>query len=152
MPITATSEQQLLVLEVGDTPTGLLATYAGTVWAAYTDKAQIAPRLQRAYTKRTLIDIALGAARYDVDFADAMNVSIRSSQRVTALVAMRVVADAEIVRIEAKAKASRGMTTTPITQVAPELSPTVGTYPTTIDANSPYYQGDPYFRTTTRNP
>jgi len=144
--VTTAQVQALIIAEVQDTPTGLLAALMPTIWASYADKAQVAPRLQELYAKRRAIDLVLGSVRTAVNRA-ASGISKHDHQQIDTLLAMRKVADADIVELEKQIRGRRGPALTPLTNVAIETPPQPGDPLAPIDANDPRYGGDPYRRT-----
>jgi len=144
--VTTAQLQDRIITEVGDTPTGLLAAHLPTIWASYADKAQIAPHLQRLYAKRAAIDLVIGSSRTLVNRA-ASGISKHDHQQIDTLMAMRKVADADIVELEKQIRGRRGAALVPLTHVAIETPPQPGDPLAPLDANDPRYAGDPYRRT-----
>lgn len=149
MTTSADAVQQVLVLQVGDTPDNRLIANAGVLWDRWADKASVAPRLQELYTKRDLIDLALAYHRTSVDMKVAVR-ELKNNQLYTNLAQMRADTQAEIVRVEALARARRAATVGALTTTTPTVPPfTVGApqYPAfpVPDANDPALRGSPYY-------
>lgn len=142
---------EFVVAQVGDTPTGLLVTHMTTAWVRNAEKALIHPRLQEAYYKRDLIDLALGYYRAQVDVTLGTDMAQKRSQRFIALAAMRADAQVDIEKIEKVARARRGIAIGLLTTTAP-VTPSIPD-PTNpyIDANDPRFSGSPYVASRTRN-
>jgi len=137
----------MLVLEVGETADNRLTTNVAAVWDDYADKALIDARLQVFYTKRRLIDLALGFYRNQVDFQAAGDIGMKLDQRTKHLADMRAQTEAEIEAIQVKSAKRRGGASTPLTTVAPVTAPVAIPYPFLLDANDPAFTGSPYFQT-----
>jgi len=142
---------EFIVAQVGDTPTGLLVTHMTTAWVRNAEKALIHPRLQEAYYKRDLIDLALGYYRAQVDVTLGTDMAQKRSQRFMALETLRADAHAEIEKVEKIARARRGIAIGLVAAAAPVTPPIpIPTNPY-ADANSPTYAGSPYVTSGTRN-
>ncbi len=143
MTVAAADVQNLILLEVGDTAGKDLSRNMSTIWDSFSDKAQIAPRLQELYVKRRCIDIALGAIRNAVD-ETTEGTSVRNEQRVVTLIDMRVETEAEIGVVEERAGANRPPLVGTITKVQPQSPPT-GLPPLgPPDGDDPRYSGTVY--------
>jgi len=151
-PVAETAAiMEFVVAQVGDTPTGLLVTHMITAWARNAEKALIHPRLQEAYYKRDLIDLALGYYRAQVDVTLGTDMAQKRSQRFMALETMRVDTQAEIEKVEKIARARRGIAIGLVAAAAPVTPPIpIPTNPY-LDGNSSEYKGDLYRRTRTTN-
>jgi len=135
--------QSLIILEVGDEitpawPSGVLLANIALMWASYADQALTAPRLQELYTKRRAIDAVIGIVRSQVTYSIASDHSRNQSDKAKTLLSMRGEVQAEITRLETRARSNRAGVAGQITTTAP-LTPT---YPP--DGNDPAYQGSPY--------
>ena len=148
MPLTPSQQQTLLVLEVGDTPDTRLATNVAGIWDDYADKALIDPRLQVFYTKRRLIELALGYFRDQVDFQVMNDVSMKMDQRTQHLALQYKAAEDEITSLQLRAQKRRTGASTPLTTTAPISPPDPGTIVVNpvLDANDPVFAGSPYYR------
>lgn len=142
--MSAGSEQALLVLEVGETKDNRLTSNVSAIWDGYAAVGAVDSRLQSLYTKRRLIDLALGYYRNHVDFQAAGDVGMKLSQRAVRLESMRADAQAEIVRIEKKVRGRRGGASLPLVTTTPSVPPLPS--PPFPDANDPRWRGDPYRR------
>ncbi|HEV7216313.1 MAG TPA: hypothetical protein VGP33_14445 [Chloroflexota bacterium] len=146
MAVTLAQMQQYLVASVGDTPNALLSQNAAFLWQQAAWAGALYAPLQQQVVRRSLIDLALGYYRDQID-TSLGEASLHYQQRVTSLLAMAAQTDAMVARYQRMATASRAGTAAPITQVTPELPPDltpaqpISQYP---DANSPQYQGDAY--------
>ena len=147
-PVTSADMQTLVVLEVGDTATGAIASNFALLWRLYLDKAQVFPRLQYLYVKRDAIRIALAAQRGDVDYSVGGDVSMRAHQGIDTLNTMLQDTMAEITLVETKARAMRGGAVGAITQTTittPPTSPVPIPVSNVPDSNDPLYSGSPYY-------
>lgn len=142
MPLS--TDQLLLVEEVGETDDGRLVANVVAVLAVWSDRDLVRSGLTRLYAKRQLIDLALGAVRMQVDFAEQLDVGMKLSQRVATLETMQAVTLAEIIRLERKARGARPGASLELATKAPATPP----WPTPPfpDANDPRLSGDPYRR------
>lgn len=150
MALSATQWQQLIISQVGDTAQSVVAQNVAGVWDAYAGRALVAgPALQALYTKRDCIDLVLGSLREDVDSAIPGDMASKEDQKTGHLRAMRTEASAEIVRLEARARSTRGGATTPITTVVPisvadEVARQQQPPSQLPDPNDPRYGGWPF--------
>lgn len=146
MALSDAQLQTLLVLEVGDTADGLLAQNVSLLWERYADKALVYPGLQAQYVKRSLIDLALGVARSQVDYDVHNQFAAKGSQEGVRLTQMRQEAQSEINRLERQARAMPGAVVGQLTATAPQSAPsTAPTYPNGPEANDERYAGSPYY-------
>lgn len=145
MTVSDANIQTLIILEVGDTDSGVLAANMSLIWSSYADKAQTGPRLQELYSKRRAIDIVVGATRKQVDFMTP-TLEVKQSQELDRLADLREETETEIERIEKKLRGNRGISLAQLTTTAPESVPTSWPLLTGVpDANSEALRGDPYF-------
>lgn len=145
-PLSPGPQQNLLVLEVNDTPDGRLTNNVAAIWAACAPYAQIDYQLQVLYTKRRLIELAQGYYTTQVTFNAFQDASVNLSDILKGYGLMRAQVQVEIERIEAKAQKRRGAVSTPITTTAP-ITPEEAMLPPASpfsDANDPAYAGSPY--------
>lgn len=138
--------QALIIAEVGDTPTGTLATLMPTIWASYADKALVSPRLQELYAKRRAIDLVLGGLRGAVDIT-IDGLAKRNHQQVDTLIAMRKTTEDDIVAVEQRSRGMRGAALQPLINTEIETPPTGPRPFGPLSGNSPELGGDPYYRT-----
>jgi hypothetical protein len=95
---TPTADQATEILaSVGDFAGGFLAANLDYVWAKYD---LIGGRLQLLYTKRDLVDMAMGEVRKRVDFQTPSDVSVMASQLLNNLLKMRNALSADITKLE----------------------------------------------------
>lgn len=147
MAVTDAQIQTLLVLEVGDNADRLLAANVAALWDRFADKALVSTRLRELYVKRSLIDLARGAIRDQIDYSlgGAAAASFHAHDRVETLEKMRANLYAELQQEERVARHTRPLALGTLTQTAPEL-PADGTAPpATLDANDPRFAGSPYW-------
>lgn len=147
MAVTPEQVQQLLVLEVGETPDTRLLTNVATVWALNAAYGALYPPLQRWYSKLGLIDLALGYYRDQIN-TSIDGVSMAYQQRVASLLSMRETTMAMVGTLYAQARASRGIAVAPITQTEPELPPPLQPLPQSWpypDAGDARWSGSPYY-------
>lgn len=145
MTLTPTAAQSLeIIASVGDFGNNFLATNLPDVWAKYDS---IGGRLQFLYTKRDIIDMAMGEVRKSVTALTPQDVSMYLSDMLKGLLAMKkaVLADIdkELVNPGGVVDAVGGLVA-----FAGELLTTGSTdlmgprgYP---DANDMIYRGSPY--------
>ena len=149
MAVTDLQVQSLLVLEVGECPDNRLASGVGTYWAMNAAYGALYPPLQRWYTKRDLIDLALGYYRDQINVSMPGGVTFAYQQRVASLLAMREVTVTMIGALYAQARASRGIAVAPITQTEPILPPPLEPLPQSYpypDSGDPRWSGSPYYQ------
>ena len=138
-------QQTILVLKVGETisPAGLLAANVAAMATQYDGlDAKVAPlgpsySLERLYTERDLVLIAMGAARANVHMKTG-DQEKNAEQEAARLQAMYQNCMGEISRLE-KMAGSGPPQVGQILQTAPSVNPFPG-----IDANDPALRGDPY--------
>lgn len=149
MALTAEQAQQLIVLRVGDVdpetgdPTrstyGVVAMGVALLWAAYADKALIAPRLQDLYVERDAIKMVLGvlANRYDLV---SEGESLKRSQVWDHYQKMLDATVVELVKVQTFALGQRRPAVGQITTVEPISPP----WPGGPNGNDGAYSGSPY--------
>ena len=136
------TDQAALVAEVTDAPGGPLQAAVAALAIAYDGKDRVVRGLERLYVKRSLLDIRLGPLASDVQVVSEDEREYRE-QRFAMFSALRVTCQADIDRLERKARAVRGGASMAIVATAPVAPPLPCPYP---DANSPAYSGSPYVR------
>lgn len=136
--VTDAFAQSQILAEVGD-PNGTLAAIIVGLWAGYSDKGAIDPRLQFLYTKRSAIDVRLAETQGTTDYT-LDGVSEKASGAFDQLTQMRTSTETEIQRVEALARGRRAPAYGAITTT----SPLVPQFPTLPDATDPRYSGSPY--------
>ncbi len=146
MAVTAAQIQRLIILRIGDTGDGVLAANIAAIWDSYADKAALYPRLQELYTQREGIDLVMAAARGQVDFGSALELTVKASQEFAHLVTMRATLDTQIAELERQARANRRGVVAPLVTVAPESPPTGPEPFGPLDANDSRYAGSVYKR------
>lgn len=145
-PISDAALQALIIAQVGD-EAGVLAANIPTLWTRWAGKLSVHPDLRDLYVRRDCIRLVLPAMRKKADIAQAGGGSVRTSAWFDHLLSMLAEIQAEIVRIERRAAASRPGVVTPITTVTgsvPLDSPNAPAPDPYVDANAPIYRGDPY--------
>jgi hypothetical protein len=146
MALTDAQLQTLLVLEVGDTADSLLATNVALLWDRYADKALVYPGLQAQYVKRSLVDLALGVARSQVDYDVHNQFAAKGSQESGRLLQLRQEVQLDINRLEKLAVSRASAVVGQMTATAPQSAPsTAPTYPNGPEANDERYAGSPYY-------
>src|SRR5438105_8707634 len=100
MARSAAKQQNLIVLEVGDTPDGRLTANVSDIWADYADKALLDARLQQLYTKLRCIDMVLGYERTSVDYQQLRVLEVKAGQSPDRLLKMKAVLEADILVLE----------------------------------------------------
>ncbi len=126
-PITDAEQQALIIAQIGDEQS-VLATNIPQLWQQWSGKALVHPELQVLYVTRDCIRLVLPNYR---------------NKAVTMLTSIQ----AEIVRVEAKARSTRGGAIAQLTTVTGSVPPDSPNAPAPspyIDANDPMYRGDPY--------
>ena len=149
MSLSPTTQQTLIIAEVGDAPDNRVTTNIVAIWADEAGHANVDPKLQVLYTKRRCIDLLLGYYRGRVDMRTFDHAELKLSQMTGNLAQMRLGVQTEITRLEKKARSSRVGVATPITQVQPisaqdEINRETGPQPAIIDPNDPAYAGSPW--------
>jgi hypothetical protein len=141
MAVSVRDRQVLIVTQLAATgaDTTILYQHMPVVWARYTDRDTIYPFLTDLYVTRRCIELLLPGVRTKVDKTSA-DQKDAYFQQMTGLLQMAADTTAEIVRIEARARASRAGVLTPITATAPVAPPPAAQ----TDANDPAYGGSPY--------
>jgi hypothetical protein len=134
--------QAQILAETGD-PTGSIGRILPILWAMYLDKSD-AP-LIALYVKRAVLDMRLAEEASDVDTRVATSdgavlQQIAASQQFTHLQQMRADVHAELLRVEGKSRASRGVAYGTIAATAPTSPP----FPDSADRNDSRYTGDVY--------
>lgn len=113
--ITAAQLQNWIVREIKDADTAILMApddqnggvpVIVTLWERFGDKALIAPRLQALYTKRACLDVLIASHREDISFKSP-DLAVDQDQLTSNLTAMLERTQAEIDRVERKARAVR---------------------------------------------
>lgn len=137
MPLTDSEYKALIVSEIGDTPSGVLASSIDTYWTRAELEATTELRYLRA--KMTAIRVVMGAERRtSVDSSSIGGISSKLQQRMQSLQTMlsdtKVEYDSQVATIGSYAGVVGQLTTT-----AP-VSPPTGS----VDANSLDYAGNPY--------
>ncbi len=132
----------LLVLQVGDTTSGVLAANVGTLWGLHAGAAT--PALRQLETKLGLIDLALGEARQIVSFTDADH-SQAASDLAKRLLDLRGEVLQELVAARAQAGAAGGVASGQLTTVTPQVpEPYAPREPLGPDPNAQRYSGSPF--------
>lgn len=112
-------QQKLILEELNQTAASALAPMIKTIWNLYAAQAVIAPELQYQYARRHCIVYLLGQTAANVDVTLGSD-RILQSQQHAMLLSMKELADAEIARILARARAERAAASGAITATAPE--------------------------------
>jgi hypothetical protein len=92
-------QRSMLIASVGETSSNLLATNVDGIWDLY---GSAPARLQYLYTKRDLIDLAMGEMRVRVSFAARDDVGVDATDFLGNLLLMKASTDADIAKEEAK--------------------------------------------------
>jgi hypothetical protein len=137
MTVNAQDIKRIVLDEVGDWPDRYLEDRLDAAWDSYSDKAYTEPRLQELYTKRRLIDLALGRVRNQVDTSVTADEGAKLAQLTANLRAMRLETQAEIAAIENGTGLPRGGLLTATVPIPPPD-------PNMVDANAILYSGSPY--------
>lgn len=147
--LSETEQIQAILDEVGDTPDQKVSAWAKRYWDKHAGKAQLDRQLQVLYTTRDCWRLKLSSYQEQVDFQAQGDLQLRLSQR-TGFGAERITElQAEIERLEIKARKRRAGVTLPITQQTPisvqdELNRQAQPPPQIIDPNDPIYAGSPF--------
>ena len=136
--------KQLILEEVGDFPDHYLKDRLDTVWDSYADKGYVAPRLQEYYTKKRLIDLALGHVRHLTDTAISPDQGAKLSQMTANLRAMKTELLVDIQATVNSAAAGVYAASGYLTNTVPINPP----YSGGPDANDIIYHGTPYASST----
>lgn len=144
MPLS--TDQTLLVQEVGDTADGRLAANVETIAAVWADADTVSPGLARLYVKRQLIDLAIGATRAQVDFNAPNDIGMKLSQRMTNLLTMRDLVTADLLLLHTQGAGGRDGASAELTTRTPQSPPCWWPSPPFPDANGAGLRGDPYRR------
>ena len=151
MSLSDAEEIAMVIAMVGDEQNILLQNVP-LLWDLYASKAQIYPDLRLLYVRRDAINLVLPTARKKANFAQAGGAQVSASVWFDHLLLMQKTAQAEIVRLEAKAARSRSAgaagTISTVTGSVPPGSPNWVPPPPYVDANSSLYKGDPYLANT----
>lgn len=140
MSLTVDQQQAQIVEEVGD-PYGTVAPVVVAVWAFYSDKTAIDSRLTYLYVKRAALDVRLAEEQQSTNVkVGGDDIQDQEASRFDHVQTMRDTTQAEIVRIEAMARARRVPAQGALTTVEP-MTPL---FPDQPDATDPLYTGSPY--------
>jgi hypothetical protein len=146
--LTETEQIQAILDEVGDTPDQKVSAWAKRYWDKYAGKAQLDRQLQVLYTTRDCWRLKLSSYQEQNDVVQGP-IQYKLGQR-TGFGAARITElQAEIERLEIKARKRRIGVTLPITQQTPisvqdELNREAQPPPQIIDPNDPIYAGSPF--------
>ena len=148
MATTATTEQNIIVLQVGDTPDARVFTNIALLWDRNAPYAPLGLGLQALYTTRDALDVLLAYYRDTAIDSTTGTVSERLHQRIDTLQLMRGNTEREMLRREQIARQRRGGASLPITTQAPigPLDASGNPDPAGFDANSINLSGSPYGR------
>jgi hypothetical protein len=97
MSVPTSDQQDEILSTVGDFSDGFLAGKLAYVWAKYDI---LGGRLQILYTKRDLLDMAMGRLRESIDFQTPTDVSMQASQLLNNILKMRNAIQQEIDKLE----------------------------------------------------
>jgi hypothetical protein len=149
MPLDATAYQNLIVMAVGDSPSGIVASQIATLWALNDDQPN--EKLQFLFTKLAAIDLLMGTVREQVNATGLGGVRVELSKKLDALATMRSAVEGDIDRLIASgvafdssqvAASGQLITTAPINPPCPGQP----------DGNAGRYRGDLYERPRRRLP
>jgi hypothetical protein len=140
MTVNTETIKQIVLEEVGDFPDHYLKDRLDVVWNSYADKDYVAPRLREFFTKRRLIDLALGHIRHLTDTAVSPDQGAKLSQMTANLRSMRVEVITDITALVNGAAAGVYARSGYLTTIVPIPPPDVNA----PDANAIIYHGDPY--------
>jgi hypothetical protein len=146
--LSETEQIQAILDEVGDTPDQKVSAWAKRYWDKYAGKAQLDRQLQVLYTTRDCWRLKLSSYQEQNDVVQGP-IQYKIGQR-TGFGAARITElQAEIERLEIKARKRRVGVTLPITQQTPisvqdELNRAAQPPPQIIDPNDPIYAGSPF--------
>lgn len=134
--------QDLLVLQVGEVPGGLLTTNVGTIWALHDGEPDA---VKRRTVRLDLIDLALGYYRAIVSFTDGDHQQ-QASDMAKRLLDMRKALTDELALALEEQQGTEGPAGGPIAAVTPWTPPPVACpLPAGADvAFDPRYTGAPY--------
>jgi hypothetical protein len=141
MPLSDAAYQTLIVTQVGDTASGLIAAQIATLWSLNDD--QPSRKLQYLHAKRAAIETLMGAVREQVTHQGEDNVRTQLSDKLKNLQIMLDAVDDDIDRYTA----SGVDTDSDFAAATGELTTTTSRPPPSLagpDANDPSYRGDPY--------
>lgn len=144
MPLSDAQYRQLIVDQVGDTASGLIANQITTLWTLNDD--QPSPKLQFYHTKRAAIQMLMGAVREQVTQQGLDGVRTDLSKKLEHLATMLTAVNDDIDRYQASGIDVE--VDSDFAAAAGELTTTTSRPPPTAcgpDANSPLYRGDPYY-------
>src|SRR5262249_48559101 len=96
MPLDAAAYQALIVTEVGDTASGLVANQIATLWALNDDQPSL--KLQYLFAKLKAIDLLMGTVREQVTQQGLNQVRSDLSDKMKNLALMRSATEADIER------------------------------------------------------
>jgi hypothetical protein len=139
MPLNANEYRNLIVTQVGDSTTGVVAANVDTLWTLHDDQPTL-PR-QFLHAKRDAIQVLMGTVREQVTIARS-GTQTDLTDKMRNLQAMLSAVDAEIATIETlalKAASQARPMSGQLTATAPRSAP--DGWP---DANDPALRGDPY--------
>lgn len=140
MPLDATAYQSLIVAEVGDTASNLIAGQIATLWTLNDD--QPTEKLQYLHTKRAAIGMLMGAVREQVSQQGTDGVRTDLSDKLKNLSLMLAATERGIADLLTQSQAGIGPQSGELTTTTP-ISPPCPSGP---DANDRAYRGDPYRR------
>jgi len=147
MPLVPGTEQQLILLQVGDAPDNRLAANIAMLWTRNAGYASLGMGIQTLYTQRDALDVLIGYYQDQVDVT-TFDMKMSAHQRLDTLQAMRLNTERELLRREQIARMRRGGASLPITTQEPigPLDVTGQPNPGGFDANSITLSGSPYGR------
>lgn len=138
-------QRTMLITSVGETFSGALATNVDGIWDSY---AGAVGRLQYLYTKRDLIDLAMGEMRVMADFRSRDDVGVNATDFLGNLLLMKKDVDADILREEAKVGAGAavavGGTVAAVGEMLRKESSESLRVSGQLSANDMRYRGEPY--------
>jgi hypothetical protein len=135
MALTEDEWKQLVILQCGDTETGILASTIDLLWLKNADRADLYTRF--LYTKRDALDVLMATVRMKVDFKALDGASVSLSDLMDHLQQMRD--DVEGLIDDEQAGILNAPAIGDITTTAPIMPP-----PFWPDGNDPRYKGDIY--------
>ncbi len=135
MPLTQEQYSTLIVLEVGDTATGAIATNIDLLWTRWDTIADL--DLRALFVRRDAIDIAIADVRKQISFKALDGASVDLSDLLEHLLKMREAVEAEIG--QAGASAGGGIVVGGLVTTAPIMPDN----PFQNDPNDRQYRGDP---------
>lgn len=137
--LTSSQLQNLIIVQVGDTPDGVLSLNMSTLWEMSSQYSGF-PALQFLYVKKAAISTLMGRYRAQVNFSSSGDLTVSLDNLLGNLIKMLALVDEEIAQAIVKSRSGKSSVGELETK-APAPSP----YPN-LDGNDPGYRGSIYKR------